>query len=153
MYRYRQIILPHLAGDAPTSVWFNSRPKTALRFVDHVEIEALPTGGWGYTYLPYVARLVRPMGHPALAHTAQFHKSWGENAGLKPAAALYYECAQMLTYGITACVGDVLHPSGTLAEPAYDLIEHSYRHLEECQPFVAGASGGRDRGGDGPRPR
>lgn len=143
MHRYRQMILPHLAGDAPTSVWFNSRPKTALSeelpFVDHVEIEALPTGGWGYTYLPYVARLVRPMGHRALAHTARFHKSWGDNAGLKPAAALDYECAQMLTYGITACVGDVLHPSGTLAEPAYDLIEHSYRHLKECEPFVAQA--------------
>lgn len=143
MHRYRQMILPHLAGDAPTSVWFNSRPKTALTeelpFVDHVEIEALPTGGWGYTYLPYVARLVRPMGHRALAHTARFHKSWGDNAGLKPAAALDYECAQMLTYGITACVGDVLHPSGRLAEPAYDLIEHSYRHLKECEPFVAQA--------------
>ena len=141
MQRYREMILPHLAPDAPTSVWFNSRPKTELReelrFVDHVEIEALPTGGWGYSYLPYVARLVRPMGKPALAHTARFHKSWGDNAGLKPGAALDYECAQMLSLGINACVGDVLHPSGRLMDRAYELIGNSYRRLRACEPFVA----------------
>lgn len=142
MQRYRDMIVPHLAPDAPTSVWFNSRPKTELReelrFVDHVEIEALPTGGWGYSYLPYVARLVRPMGKPALAHTGRFHKSWGDNAGLKPAAALDYECAQMLAFGITACVGDVLHPSGRLMRSAYELIGHTYSRIRACEPFVVG---------------
>jgi hypothetical protein len=144
MQRYRDMILPHLAAEASTSVWFNSRPKTELReelsFVDHVEIEALPTGGWGYSYLPYVARLVRPMGKPTLAHTARFHKSWGDNAGLKPAAALDYECSQMLALGISACIGDVLHPSGRLMSAAYDLIGNTYRRIRECEPFVAGTT-------------
>ena len=72
----------------PAGVWFNSRPKTNLhiekKFLRHVEIEALPTGGWGYAYFPYVARFVRPLGLPTLSHTGRFHKSWGDNGGLKP---------------------------------------------------------------------
>ena len=68
---------------APTTlgIWFNSRPKTNLhvekQFLRRVEIEALPTGGWGYAYFPYVARFVRPLGLPTLTHTGRFFKSWG----------------------------------------------------------------------------
>ncbi|MGW3955568.1 alpha-amylase family protein [Streptomyces sp. NPDC004752] len=142
MGRYRAMILPRLADGAPMSVWFNSRPKTALTdevaFVDHVEIEALPTGGWGYSYLPYVSRFVRPLGKPVLAHTGRFHKSWGDNGGLKPQAALTFECAQMLAYGISAGVGDLLHPSGRLAPDTYRLVGTSYRHIKRCEPFTEG---------------
>jgi hypothetical protein len=143
MARYRAMILPHLADDALMSVWFNSRPKTALAeelgYVSHVEIEALPTGGWGYGYLPYVSRFVRPLGAPALAHTGRFHKSWGDNGGLKPPAALKFECAQMLAYGLAACVGDLLHPSGRLATETYDLIGEVNGYLARCEPHVADA--------------
>jgi hypothetical protein len=140
MGRYREMVRPHLSDDAAMSVWFNSRPKTALHtelgFVDHVEIEALPTGGWGYSYLPYVARFVRPLGLPALAHTGRFHKSWGDNGGLKPAAALKYECAQMLLHGLTAGVGDLLHPTGELNTRTYRLIGDAYDYLRRCEPFL-----------------
>ncbi|WP_182904073.1 alpha-amylase family protein [Microbispora sp. H10830] len=144
MARYRDMIVPHLADDAPMSVWFNSRPKTALGeevgYVSHVEIEALPTGGWGYGYLPYVSRFVRPLGVPALAHTGRFHKSWGDNGGLKPPAALKYECAQMLAYGLTAGVGDLLHPSGRLNPETYELIGDAYAYLKRCEPHVEDAA-------------
>jgi hypothetical protein len=141
MARYRAMVLPHLSPDAAMSVWFNSRPKTALStelpFVDHVEIEALPTGGWGYDYLPYVVRFVRPLGVPALAHTGRFHKSWGDGGGLKSAASLKYECAQMLTRGLAACVGDLMHPSAWLAPETYRLIGDAYEYLERCEPYTA----------------
>jgi hypothetical protein len=142
MAKYRAMVLPHLSSDAAMSIWFNSRPKTALGtelgFVDHVEIEALPTGGWGYDYLPYVVRFVRPLGVPALAHTGRFHKSWGDGGGLKSAASLKYECAQMLTRGLAACVGDLMHPNARLAPQTYRLIGDAYEYLERCEPYTAG---------------
>jgi hypothetical protein len=140
MDRYQSMITPHLAPDALMSVWFNSRPKTALieeiRYVSHVEIEALPTGGWGYGYFPYVARFIAPLGAPMLAHTGRFHKSWGDSGGLKPPAALKYECCQMLAHGVSAGVGDLLHPRGRLEPASYQLIGDAFRHLERCEPFV-----------------
>jgi Hypothetical glycosyl hydrolase 6/Beta-galactosidase trimerisation domain len=142
MERYRGQVLPYLSTEAPMSIWFNSRPKTALveeiRFVDHVEIEALPTGGWGYSYFPYVARFVSPLGRPTLAHTGRFHKSWGDNGGLKPLAALTYECAQMMSLGVSATVGDLMPPRGRLQPEVYQLIGEVFTRLESLEAFVAG---------------
>ena len=103
-----------------------------------MEIEALPTGGWGYSYLPYVARFTRPLGLHGIAQTGRFHRSWGDNAGLKPAAALKYECCQMLSHGLSGGVGDLLHPSGQINQETYRLIGNVYAHIEACEPFVAG---------------
>jgi Hypothetical glycosyl hydrolase 6/Beta-galactosidase trimerisation domain len=142
MERYRDMIEPHLREDTEQGVWFNSRPKTRLheekKFVRHIEVESLPTGGWGYAYLPYVARFVRPLGLPTLSHTGRFHKSWGDNGGLKPKAALLYECAQILSQGLTSGVGDLLHPTGVPNKAVYDLIGEVYAHIEACEPFVLG---------------
>ena len=125
-------------------IWFNSRPKTNLhverQFLRRVEIEALPTGGWGYAYFPYVARFVRPLGLPTLTHTGRFFKSWGDNAGLKPPAALKYECCQVLSQGMTGGIGDLLHPRGMPQPAVYELIGSAYAHLEACEPFVAGGT-------------
>jgi hypothetical protein len=89
MARYSAMVDKVLPPDAAQGVWFNGRPKTGLHeeqhFVRHIEIEGLPTGGWGYAFLPYVARYVRPLGLPTLSHTGRFHESWGDNAALKPA--------------------------------------------------------------------
>ncbi len=142
MGRYREMVLPHLAPDTATGIWFNSRPRTALGtelpFVDHVEIEALPTGGWGYSYLPYVARFVRPLGAPVVGQTGRFHMSWGDNGGLKSPAALKYECCRMLAHNMSSGVGDLLAPSGRPEPAVYDLIGQVYGYLERCEPFLAG---------------
>jgi hypothetical protein len=127
----------------PAGVWFNSRSKTNLhiekKFLRHIEVESLPTGGWGYAYFPYVSRFVRPLGMPTLSHTGRFHKSWGDNAGLKPRAALMYECCQMLSQGITVGCGDLLHPRGAPSKAVYDLIGGVYGYIERCEPIVADA--------------
>ena len=125
-------------------VWFNSRPKTNLheesRFIGHIEVEALPTGGWGYDYFPYVARFVRPLGLPELSHTGRFFKNWGDNSCLKPHAALKYECSQILFQGFANGVGDLLHPHGTPSPEVYRLIGDVYQYIESCEPFVEGAT-------------
>jgi len=140
MGRYQAMIEPALRPGAAVGVWFNSRPKTRLheekQFVRHVEIESLPSGGWGYAYLPYVARFVRPLGLPTLSHTGRFHKSWGDHGALKTTAALKYECCQILSQGLTSGVGDLLHPSGRPNAAVYSLLGGVYGYLEQCEPFV-----------------
>ena len=124
-------------------VAFNSRPLWNLaeekKFLRHIEIEALPTGGWGYIYFPLNVRFARTFGLPTLGVTGRFHKSWADFGGLKPKAALMYECCQMLAHGARCSVGDQLHPRGTLDAGAYDLIRSVYRHVEACEPWCVDA--------------
>ena len=142
MKRFAGMVEAASRGLDHLGIWFNSRPKTNLhvekRFLRHIEIEALPTGGWGYAYFPYVARFVRPLGLPTLSHTGRFFKSWGDNAGLKPHAALKYECCQILSQGMALGVGDLLHPRGAPDPAVYDLIGSVYRYIERCQEVAAG---------------
>jgi hypothetical protein len=144
MERFQKMVEPHLDPEVASGVWFNSRPKTALdveqKYLRHIEIEALPTGGWGYSFFPYTARFVRPLGKPTLSHTGRFHKSWGDNGGLKPKAALHYETSQILSQGLTSGVGDLLAPSGELNPVIYDLVGSAYRHVKACEPFIEGAT-------------
>lgn len=140
MERYRNMVEQAHQNHTPAGIWFNSRPKTRLReekkYLRHVEIEALPTGGWGYSYFPYVARFVRPLGLPTLSHTGRFFKSWGDNTSLKPEMALKYECTQILSQNMTNGVGDLLHPRGQADPAVYQLIGNVYRHIAACEPYV-----------------
>ncbi len=142
MRRFQDLAAPYLSPDVASGVWFNSRPKTNLHIeaalLKHVEVESLPTGGWGYAYLPYVARFVQPLGLPTLSHTGRFHRSWGDNASLKPLAALTYECSQILSLGLTNGVGDLLHPRGMPNPAVYERIGRVYAHIEACEPFQDG---------------
>ncbi len=143
MKRYRDMVEEAQKKYKPAGIWFNSRPKTNLhtekKFLRHVEVEALPTGGWGYAYFPYVARFVRPLGLPTLSHTGRFFKGWGDNSSLKSEMALKYECCQILSQGMTNGVGDLLHPSGKPSKAVYDLIGKVYSYIEACEPYVEGA--------------
>lgn len=143
MARYNRILEQYQKGHPHHGIWYNSRPKTVLheekKFLRHVEIECLPTGGWGYAYFPYVVRFVRPLGLPTLSHTGRFHKCWGDNSALKPKAALKYECCLMLSQGVTCGVGDLLHPRAALHPTTYKLIGDVYRYVESCEPFTDGA--------------
>ncbi len=143
MARFKKMVDDAHRGGAPAGIWFNSRPKTNLhvekKFLRHVEIECLPTGGWGYAYFPYVSRFVRPYGFPTLSMTARFHKSWADFGGIKPEAALMYECCSSLSQGLSNSVGDQLHPRGTLDRGAYALIGKVYNYIQSCEPWMDGA--------------
>jgi hypothetical protein len=138
MRRYSDII--NGRNVSTLGIWFNSRPKTNLQeekaFLKHVEIESLPTGGWGYSYFPYISRFVRPLGLATLSHTGRFFGSWGDGASLKPEMALKYECCQILSQNMANGVGDYLHPSGKISKPVYELIGKIYGYIESCEPYV-----------------
>jgi hypothetical protein len=126
------------------SVYFNSRPLHNLAeeigYQSQVEIEALPTGGWGYMYFPKNVRFVRTFGQPYMGMTARFHKSWADFGGLKPYAALEYETSQMIAHGARCSVGDQLHPRGTLDPAAYQLIGRVYQRVKDREPWLVDAS-------------
>ncbi|MGD0945186.1 MAG: alpha-amylase family protein [Acidimicrobiales bacterium] len=140
MARFSAMIEPALVRGSATGAWFNSRPKANLvverDYLRHIEVEALPGGQWGYSYLPYVAPLVRNLGLPALSQTGRFHRSWGDSASLKTPAALKYECCRILMYGLSNGVGDLLAPSGVPNRAVYSRIGEVYEYIKACEPYV-----------------
>jgi hypothetical protein len=128
------------AASPNATVYFNGRPlgslSEELSCFTQVEIEALPTGGWGYLFFPRHVRFIRTLGKPYLGMTARFHKSWADFGGLKPYAALEYETSQMMAHGAACSVGDQLHPRGFLDAAAYDLIGKVYQRVEEREPWL-----------------
>ena len=125
------------------TVYFNGRPlfnlEEEIGFQEQVEIESLPTGGWGYMYFPVTVRYARTFEKPYLGMTARFHKSWADFGGYKPTAALEFETSQMMAHGARSSIGDQLHPRGVLDAAAYELIGKVYQRIAEREPWLEGA--------------
>lgn len=113
----------------------------AERYKDytHLELESLPTGGWGYNHLPTGARYAATLGLEYMSHTGKFHSSWGEFGGFKHADALEYECAQMAALGSRCLIGDALHPGGAIDHSTYERIAPAYARIAKLEPFLEGA--------------
>lgn len=110
-----------------------------LDHFSHLEIESLPTGGWGYDHFPVSAKYCGGLGLDVLGMTGKFHTTWGEFGGYKHPNALRYECAAMLAYGAKCSVGDQLHPSGRMDEATYASIGVAYEEVEAKEPWCVGA--------------
>jgi hypothetical protein len=111
-----------------------------LPFFSHLELESLPTGGWGYDHFPLSAKYVGKLGMEFLGMTGKFHSTWGEFGGYKHPNALRYECCAMLAYGAKCSVGDQLHPSGELDASTYRIIGEAYREIADKEAFALGAA-------------
>lgn len=103
----------------------------------HLEVESLPTGGWGYDHFPLSARYLQQLGKPFLGMTGKFHLSWGEFGGFKHPNALRYESALSLAHGARVSVGDQLHPDGQMDEATYRLIGEAFREVERKEAWCA----------------
>ncbi len=101
----------------------------------HLELESLPTGGWGYDHFPLSARYVQGLGMEFLGMTGKFHQSWGEFGGYKHPNALKYEVALAAANGAKCSIGDQLHPSGKMDEATYSLIGEAYGYLEQIEEW------------------
>ncbi|MFC5531472.1 beta-galactosidase trimerization domain-containing protein [Cohnella yongneupensis] len=110
-------------------------------FNTHLELESLPTGGWGYDHFPLSARYAETIGIPYLGMTGKFHTMWGEFGGFKHPNALRYEAALSLANGARLSIGDQLHPDGRMDEATYALIGEAYREVEAKEPWVEGSIG------------
>lgn len=131
------------ASNPDATVYFNARPMFNLpediNFLEQVEIEALPTGGWGYVYFPRNVRFARNFGKATMGMTARFNLSWADFGGLKFPAALEYETSQMVAQGAACSIGDQLHPRGTLDKGAYALIGGAYSRIAKREKWLANA--------------
>ncbi len=125
------------------TLFFNGRvsPNVGreLDVLTHLEIESLPTGGWGYQFFPFHVRYGRTLGSPTQGMTARFHKSWADFGGLKTKDQMDYECGLLLASGSVMNIGDQLHPRGRLDPAVYDVIGHAFAHVETREPWCRGA--------------
>ncbi len=141
--------LLHDAAPAGATVYYNADndisvdgstgPRARYPHMTHAEIESLPSGPWGYHHFPRVGRALAHWGKPWLGMTGRFQRSWGDFGGLKPLAALEYECFRTQALGGANSVGDQLPPRGTLDADAYDLIGRVYEQCEAAESFYAGS--------------
>ncbi|MBE6614297.1 MAG: beta-galactosidase [Ruminococcaceae bacterium] len=113
------------------------RGRRDLADVDtHLELESLPTGGWGYDHFPLSAAYSRTLGKDFLGMTGKFHTTWGEFGGYKHPMALRYEEALCVANGAKCSIGDQLHPSGYMDEATYALIGEAYAEVETKEPWL-----------------
>lgn len=111
--------------------------RVAMSNTHHLELESLPTGGWGYDHFPLSAAYSRVLGKEFLGMTGKFHKSWGEFGGYKHPNALVYEAALSIANGAKCSVGDQLHPCGRFDIPTYRLIGKAYEKVEQCEKWCS----------------
>jgi hypothetical protein len=130
--------------DADMPIFHNSghipRGKRDLwKFFSHLELESLPTGGWGYDHFPMSAKYAVNLGLDFLGMTGKFHTTWGEFGGHKHPNALRYECAAMIAFNAKCSIGDQLHPDGALDSSTYQSIGTAYREVEAREPWCIDA--------------
>ena len=111
--------------------------RSVIGFQSHLELESLPTGGWGYDHFPLSAKYALGTGRDFLGMTGKFHTTWGEFGGYKHPNALRYECAAMLAFGSKCSVGDQLHPNGRMDPSTYDLIGAAYAEVAQKEPWCS----------------
>jgi hypothetical protein len=124
----------HNAGHIPRG------RRDILPYFSHMELESLPTGGWGYDHFPMSAKYACNLPYDFLGMTGKFHTTWGEFGGYKHPNALRYECAAMLAFGAKCSVGDQLHPNGTLDESTYQIIGEAYRDVRDKESWCLGST-------------
>jgi len=116
-------------------VFFNSGHvgpchRSIIHTFTHLELESLPSGGWGYMHFPMAQRYARRLGVDTMGVTGKFHTTWGDFGSFKNPAALEFECMNMLALGAKCSIGDQLHPTGRICYDTYQLIGSVYGKVE-----------------------
>lgn len=111
-----------------------------LNSYDHLEVESLPTGGWGYDHFPTNCRYARSLHKDILGMTGKFHTHWGDFHSYKNLAALEFECFHSLALTAKCSVGDQMLPDGTLCSTTYDLLGQVYSQVEKKEPWCENAT-------------
>lgn len=110
-----------------------------LAYQSHLELESLPTAGWGYDHFPESATYCGQLDRDYLGMTGKFHTGWGEFGGFKHPNALRYECSAMIALGARCSIGDQLHPTGRLDPSTYNLVAASYAEVAAKESWCKGS--------------
>jgi len=119
-------------------LYFNGLPYS--KQPTHIELEVLPTGGWGYDALPWLIRYARTLKKPLFTMTGRFHKSWGDFGGLRTEHSLLFDLYNSVANGGTCSIGDHMHPRGRLEKEVYSLIGKVYSRTKELADFTLDAT-------------
>lgn len=114
--------------------------KHHLEAYSHLELESLPSGGWGYDHFPITMRYARNLGKPVIGMTGKFHTYWGDFHSYKNLPALQFECFNMLALGAGCSIGDQLHPDGALSPASYELIGKVYEEVAGIEKWCRQAN-------------
>jgi hypothetical protein len=131
-------------------IFFNSghiRRGERQHYLDHythLEVESLPTAGWGYDHFPLTARYVDNFPIRFLGMTGKFHYHWGEVGGYKKPEALVYECGGILAHGGRVSVGDHLHPTAAIDASTMRVIAPAYKWVAEREAWCVGTKNRAD---------
>ncbi|MEE1283779.1 MAG: beta-galactosidase trimerization domain-containing protein, partial [Acutalibacteraceae bacterium] len=145
-YKYTEATNNAVRKHSDTATIFHNSghiPKGNHNFINsntHLELESLPTGGWGYDHFPLSAAYVRTLGNKEyLGMTGKFHHSWGEFGGFKHPNALIYETSLSIANGAGCSIGDQMHPLSEMNMSTYSLIGKAYSLVEKKEPWINGA--------------
>ena len=145
-YKYTEATNNAVRKHSDTATIFHNSghiPKGNHNFINsntHLELESLPTGGWGYDHFPLSAAYVRTLGNKEyLGMTGKFHHSWGEFGGFKHPNALIYETSLSIANGAGCSIGDQMHPLSEMNMSTYGLIGKAYSLVEKKEPWINGA--------------
>jgi uroporphyrinogen decarboxylase len=108
--------------------------------LDNIDIEALPTGGWGYFYAPAQIRYQRTFGIPVYGMTGRFATAWADFGGLKLPQQLDVELASIVANAARCDVGDQMPPNGRLDPAVYHVIGKSFAKIRALEPCLEGAA-------------
>ncbi|TCP56197.1 putative glycosyl hydrolase-like family 6 (GHL6) protein [Tamaricihabitans halophyticus] len=111
-----------------------------LPYLDEIEIECIPTGLWGYHYLPVHGRYARGLGVPVYGLTGRFAKHWGDYGGLKHPTQLRSELASTVALGLRCDIGDDPGPALRLDPAVYGTVAEAYQEIERIEPYLRGAA-------------
>ena len=115
------------------------RHRPMVDWFTHLELESLPSGGWGYLHFPIAARYARTLGLDYLGMTGKFQTTWGDFHSFKNQAALEFECFHMLALNGKCGVGDQLLPNGRICQDTYGLIGKVYSQVAEKEAWCENA--------------
>lgn len=110
-------------------------------YLYNVDIEALPSGEWGYGYFPLNARFVRSLGLPGTGMTGRFLLSWADFGGLKSPTQMQLEAAWIAATGANVVIGDQAPPSARLDPAVYRVIGAAYSRLAAIDDVLEAAVG------------
>lgn len=102
----------------------------------HVEVECLPTGGWGYEFYRSQANYFKAITDERVYMSGCFIDGWGDFGGKKSKASIENDVYDALIYGYTPSIGDHMHPKGELNERMYKEIAEVYTYVEKLEPYL-----------------
>ena len=122
-------------------LFLNGMPFYDVRnYNSHIEIECLPSGGWGYDYFGAKAAYARNINKNVLYMTGRFQSSWGDFGGYKTKASIENDFFDALCNNVGVSLGDHMHPANNLIADIYSDLRDIYKIIKTYEPWTDGCN-------------